>query len=478
MWTETNMEKVRQSILQVNVLCTELDDQDHRPVGEEEYTGTCFCVNADFLKHLPFYDENKKFFITNFHVVDDADDRMGFLRTAPMGKSMFDMFVEAVVPKLDIAILSVDIGKKHERWFRTKSSDAFLDDVEEITLHTGRISNRSQKVTTIGFPQGLEEHESQGFLAGRGADDEEMLQLNMSINSGNSGGPLVDVEGRVIGVCTSTLMASEAIAFAVPAYSIVQYFKKYYTSPYGLFPAWGIETVPMTQAYAKRYGISGVGCVVHDIHPLSVANGKFKKGDVIHSVGGVDLDRFGMLVDPTRGSKISFDNTEFILGIEDYTMSVSTKSQKRTVNIVPAPILYKVTDNYKEWNPVKMHQFGPFTFMSLSKTHLESSVPAEKAVLLLAAARSTKCAQEITYITKIKDSAVSSYEVPEEYDQVLKIGRKNIKSMKDLVSACNTARQMHANGEKDIEIETTSGSMVFFLNNILTKKFTKKRKRL
>lgn len=468
------MQHARKSIMQANVICTELDNQDPRiQLGENEYTGTCFHVNPFFLKHLPFYDEEKLFFVTNFHVVDDADNRNISMRTAAMGKSMFSAYVEAVVPKLDCAILSISRDDDHPLCFLTEEQQTqVLDNLTMVDMHTERISSKPQKVLTIGFPHCLEEQVSEGCMAGRGSDDDDYLQLNLSINAGNSGGPLMDEQGRVIGVCTSTLSAAEAISFAVPSYSIINYFKKYYHDPFGRFPAWGIEVHAMTEAYQKVHNIRGVGALVNEVHPKSVAHGIIKPGDVIHSIGGHELDMFGLIVDDTRESKIKMDNTEFILGLEDYTIEVSTKSNKRKLQIVPKPIEYKVSENWKEWNPVQVAELGPFIFQNLSTSlMLNSEVSPDKSMLLLEAARNTKSIKEILVITKINPAShVASFEVPEEYDQVLKIGRNNIDSMKDLRKAIADVKRMHKSGEKYFSLKTSSGTMWFNLNKILSKK--------
>ena len=468
------MENVRRSILQVNVICSDLDEQDPRVVvGESEYTGTCFRVDPCFLKGLPFYDENKLFLVTNFHVVDDADDRTVCLRTAAMGRSMITAFVEAVVPKLDCAILSINRDDDHPRSFLSREEvNSFLNNLGTVKLYEKRISSKPQKVTTIGFPHCLEEQVSEGCMAGRGSDDDDYLQLNLSINGGNSGGPLVDTKGRVIGVCTSTLSAAEAISFAVPSFSILNYFRKFYHAPFGRFPNWGLHCHAMTEAYKKVHNIRGVGALVNEVHPGSVAHGVIKPGDVIHSIGGHQLDMFGLIVDDTRGSKIKMDNTEFILGLEDYTVEVSTRSNKRSIKLVPKPILYKVSENFKEWNPLQVAELGPFIFQNLSTSLLTNGeVPADKSVELLDAARHTKSMKEIVIITKINPAShVASFEVPEEYDRVLMIGRNKIDSMHDLVKNIDMVHRMYSAGEKYFSIKTTSGTMWFSLDRILSKK--------
>ena len=472
------MELLRRSILQVNTICSEVKPEDPREVDEvNEYSGTCFHVVPAFLQGCDFYSDDKLFFVTNFHVCDDADNRTVFLRTAAMGKSMFTALVEAVVPKLDIAILSITRAGEHERWFLPEHPSAYLDELKQVTLYPKRISSKTRKVSTLGFPQGLENQLSSGWLAGRGADDEEYLQLNMSLNSGNSGGPLSDSKGNIIGVCTATLGDSEQISFAVPSYCVLKYFQNFYESPYGRFPQWGIELLPLTEAYKKVNKIRGCGAVIKDIHPASSAVGVLKPGDVIHSVGGHQLDMFGLMKDATRGSKITMNNTEFIMGLDDAEVEFSRKITKKTVKLMPAPLDTKVTECFKEWNPVSVASFGPFVFQNLNLGLMTSEdLPVCKSMALLQHVTATKSMEETVVISKIDpNSYVASLEYPQEYDRVISINRKKISCMEDLKSAFMGVKRMAAEGEKYFSLETSSGKMHFCIDKVL--KTTKKRKR-
>jgi len=472
------MEVLRRAILQVNTICSEVKPEDPREVEEvNEYSGTCFHVVPDFLSACPFYSDDKLFFVTNFHVCDDADTRTVFLRTAAMGKSMFTAKVEAVVPKLDIAILSITRGGEHQRWFLPESAELYLDELKQVTLYPKRISSKTRKISTLGFPQGLENQLSSGWLAGRGTDDDEMLQLNMSLNSGNSGGPLFDGKNNIIGVCTATLGDSEQISFAVPSYCVLKYFQNFYSAPYGRFPQWGIETLPLTEAYKKVHKIRGCGAVIKDIHPASSAVGVLKPGDVIHSVGGSQLDMFGLMVDATRGSKISINNTEFIMGLEDAEVEFSRKSTKKTSKLMPAPLDLKVGECYKEWNPVKVASFGPFVCQNLNLGLMTSDeLPVCQSMALLQHATATKSMEETVVISKIDpNSYVASLEYPQEYDRVLSVNRTKITSMKTLKEAFTSVTRMQKEGEKFFSMETSSGKMWFCIDKVL--KTTKKRKR-
>jgi len=469
------MELLRHCILQVNVICSEPKIDDPRQIEEvNEYTGTCFRVVPDFLSKTTFYSENKLFFVTNFHVCDDADNRTVFLRTAAMGKSMFTALVEAVVPKLDIAILSIQRNAEHMRWFLPESPEVYLDRIKQATLYTKRVSSKTRKVSTIGFPQGLENQVSSGWLAGRGSDEDEMLQLNLSLNSGNSGGPLFDSKGNVIGVCTSTLGDSEAISFAVPSFCVLNYFQKFYSQPYGKFPQWGFELIPMTDAYQKVHNIRGCGAVVRSVHPASALVNILKEGDVVHNIGGHDLDMFGLMKDSTRGSKITIHNTEFILGLNDAEITFSRKSRRKTVKIMPKPLPLKVNDCFKEWCPVEVVEFGPFIFQNISINAMTAEeMPTGKNLKLLQHITNTKSMEETVIISKIEpNSYIASLEIPEVFDRVISVNRTKIKSMKDMRKAIDDIYRMKQEGEKYFNLHTSSGNMWFTINKV-----TKKRKR-
>lgn len=445
-------------------------------IDDSEVSGTCFRVDAStFLSHVPFYDIEKMYFVTNFHVIDEADERVVYLRTAGMGKNMATAKVEAVVPSLDVAVLSVDLGGEHERWFDGNIQET-LSSVLRVEMNEERINTKMQRVRTVGFPQGLEEVLSSGWLSGRGSDDADLLQLNISINSGNSGGPLVGEHGKVIGVCTATLDESEAIAFAVPIFSVLSYFRKFYKEPFGRFPRWGMTLLPMTEAFANARHLHSIGAVVNEVEPGSCLQGKLKSGDVIHSINGNALDRFGLLQDSTRGSKITPDNSEFILTCENAVFDVTSNKIRRSFTITPEPIVYKVLDSWRAWNPPAYTKFGPFIFQSLTKDLLTyEEVAPDQLVTLVEEVRRSKSMKEIVVISKIdQTSHVARYGYPREFDMVLKVGRSTVKDMAHLVRLLENMRtSWEAGTQKYVKIKTSSGTMEFCLDFL----YTRKRKR-
>ncbi|MBL8701657.1 MAG: trypsin-like peptidase domain-containing protein [Alphaproteobacteria bacterium] len=83
---------------------------------------------------------------------------------------------------------------------------------------------RGQLVVAIGAPLGLQATLTAGIVSAtrrtlraiNGAEIEDVIQTDASLNPGNSGGPLVDSRGRVVGVNTAVIAGAQGICFAVP----------------------------------------------------------------------------------------------------------------------------------------------------------------------------------------------------------------------------------------------------------------------
>lgn len=84
-----------------------------------------------------------------------------------------------------------------------------------------------QSITAFGHPQGLKFSVVAGVLSGRReVDNIDMLQIAMPIEQGNSGGPVVDLMGRVVGVVTMKSLVTPNLGFAVPTVSLQRLLTK------------------------------------------------------------------------------------------------------------------------------------------------------------------------------------------------------------------------------------------------------------
>lgn len=148
------------------------------------------------------------YILTNNHVVEDADKIMVITRD---GKQRFEAELVSTDPQTDIAVLKVD-----------------ADDLPAITFGDSEQLEVGDLVFAIGNPMGVGQTVSMGIVSalGRGVGIlgaggyEDFIQTDAAINRGNSGGPLVDVKGRLVGVNQSIISGtggSDGIGFAVPA---------------------------------------------------------------------------------------------------------------------------------------------------------------------------------------------------------------------------------------------------------------------
>jgi S1-C subfamily serine protease len=149
--------------------------------------------------------------VTNAHVVDGADEvRVSFEE----GGNSIDAEVRGVDPDTDLAVLKIDPGA--------------VEDLTVLPLGDSSQLEVGDPVVAIGNPFGLQRTVTTGIVsalqrqidAPSGFSISNVIQTDASINPGNSGGPLLDAEGRVIGInsqiATGGGQGSVGIGFAVP----------------------------------------------------------------------------------------------------------------------------------------------------------------------------------------------------------------------------------------------------------------------
>ena len=153
-----------------------------------------------------FIIDEKGIVITNNHVIQDADD----IIVRVNGDQEFNAKVLGADPLMDIAVLQLETNEKFIPVAFGDSDKARIGDW----------------VIAIGNPFGLGGTVTAGIISARNRSIglsryEDFIQTDASINSGNSGGPLFDMEGNVIGINTAILgrNGSIGIGFSIPSNS-------------------------------------------------------------------------------------------------------------------------------------------------------------------------------------------------------------------------------------------------------------------
>ena len=212
--------------------------------------------------------------VTNNHVIENADQ---------IEIEFFDgRFMEASVvgtdPKTDVALLKV----------KTKDKLRFVSFGDSNTSKVG------DWVLAIGNPLGQGFSVSAGIISARGralsGSYDDFIQTDAAINRGNSGGPLFNMDGEVIGVNTAILSpngGSIGIGFSMSSAvveKVVEQLKTFGETRRGWL---GVRIQDVTEDVAEALGIEKTdGALVTDVPEGPAKNGGLKSGDVIIEFDG------------------------------------------------------------------------------------------------------------------------------------------------------------------------------------------------
>lgn len=239
--------------------------------------------------------------VTNNHVIEEADEvEVVFTdgRTLPAD-------IVGVDPATDLAVLRIRGGSGDFPFVRFGDSDA------------ARVGDW---VIAIGNPFGLGGSLTAGVISARGREIggryDDYLQTDVAINRGNSGGPLFDMDGRVVGVNTAIFSptgASVGISFSIPsniAAPVVRQLSQFGETRRGWL---GVNVQAVTADTAEALGLSSPrGAIVSRVDPDGPAYAAgIERGDLILAFDGeiVPDDRRlpRMVADTPIGSRVSID---------------------------------------------------------------------------------------------------------------------------------------------------------------------------
>ena len=226
--------------------------------------------------------------VTNNHVVDGATEITVVLDDG----TELDAELVGRDTKIDIAVLRV-------------TSDTPLPTVGWGNSDAIEVGDWA---IAIGNPLGLNGTVTAGIVSARGRDIrsgpyDDYIQVDAAINRGNSGGPLFDTEGRVVGVNTAIISPSGGnvgLGFSIPsnqARAIVAEILENGSVERGWI---GVAIQPVTDGVAESLGLDDeLGALVAEVTPDSpAAKAGLKAGDVILTFGAVTIED---LKDLTRG---------------------------------------------------------------------------------------------------------------------------------------------------------------------------------
>lgn len=242
--------------------------------GDQTVSGTGFFIN------------DQGYILTNNHVVEGTKE----VNIVLSDGSQQNATIVGTDPYSDIAVLKTD-GKVLA--VATLGNSDKLDPGESVIAIGSPLGDFKNTVTV-----GVVSATGRSIDTGNGYTIENLIQTDAAINHGNSGGPLVDLAGEVIGINTLIVRDSgngdvaEGLGFAIPvntaqavAQQIIQ--QGYFTRPY-----MGISFQPINPAIAERYDLPAKwGVFITKVEAGSPADkAGLKENDIITKVGDITLD--------------------------------------------------------------------------------------------------------------------------------------------------------------------------------------------
>lgn len=228
---------------------------------------------ADIVVGSGFFIDKRGYIVTNNHVIEDLVNpkNEGYSRLYIKLLSDIDTKIPAKVigydPVLDLALLKTEIEPE------------FV-----LSLGSSKDLSVGDKISAIGAPVGLDGTLTSGIIS---SVDRKLLtlgsyfQVDAAVNSGNSGGPIIDENKNVQAVVFAGMISYEGLNFAIP----VEYLKQDLPLLYR-----GEKTVHSwigAYGHTKRHGNKKVGLDVQYVMPGSVSDfAGLKQGDVITAVDG------------------------------------------------------------------------------------------------------------------------------------------------------------------------------------------------
>ncbi|HOL61813.1 MAG TPA: trypsin-like peptidase domain-containing protein [Elusimicrobiales bacterium] len=225
------------------------------------------------------------YLVTNYHVIEDADE-INIEISEDNKKTTYKANYVGGEKKLDIAILKIKSNNKKFQYLNFSSSPVNIGDI----------------VLAVGYPFGFKQTYTMGIVSSKnvnlkveGKAYNDLIQTDAAINQGNSGGPLLNIRGEIVGINSAIYSPSGAFAgvgFAIPSWKIRQVVDEviYNKAPER---GWmGVSLIPtdlvMRKIMSTDIPKGGIINKVYDNSPAQKAG--LKRGDIIVSVDNDEVE--------------------------------------------------------------------------------------------------------------------------------------------------------------------------------------------
>ena len=232
------------------------------------------------------------YIVTNNHVVDSSSSNSSYSYYSLSDATSVKVKLYGSDETYDAKIVGKD-----------SQTDLAVLKIEKTGLTAAEFADSDQAVVgefamAVGSPLGLDTTVTTGIISAVNREVESdgtkyvCIQTDAAINSGNSGGALVNSEGKVIGINTLKLSGSgvEGIGFAIPINSTLDVISQLKDHSKVLRPYIGITGLDLDNDTVKRYSLATLGVYVRSVQNFSPAEkAGLQAGDIIIKADGTDI---------------------------------------------------------------------------------------------------------------------------------------------------------------------------------------------
>ncbi|HEX2613096.1 MAG TPA: Do family serine endopeptidase [Fibrobacteria bacterium] len=229
-----------------------------------------------------FVASKEGYVFTNAHVVDGADIvKVGFAN-----HKTYIAKVVGVDKKADVAVLRIDAPK---------------EDLSPLAFGNSETLRIGERVMAVGTPFALQNTVTAGIVSGKGRRDrgagdsyQDYIQTDAAVNPGNSGGPLVNLRGEVVGINSAIYTRTGGymgVSFAIPINMAVKVAEDLIYDGKVTRGWLGVVIDDVDENLAGALGLSDPqGALIREVMPNSpAAKGGILAGDIVLKAGGVTI---------------------------------------------------------------------------------------------------------------------------------------------------------------------------------------------
>jgi serine protease Do len=251
--------------------------------------------------------------LTNHHVIAGMTE----VRVQLTDGRNFPATLVGSDPATDIAVLRIDAAKV---------DPLPLGDSDELRV--------GQQIFAVGNPYGLEESVTRGIISAKGrqtASDSsiEYIQHDAAVNEGNSGGPLLNVRGEIVGINSAIFSRTggwQGISFAIPSNAARRILEGFIRRGRVVRSYLGVVMQEITPEFAQQLHLADMdGAIIIQVTPDSPAGRSgLQPGDVVQTVNGRRVKGMQQLRQTIAGTEVG---QELELGFVRNGTAMTTKAK-------------------------------------------------------------------------------------------------------------------------------------------------------